>query len=309
MLLYLDDRFVDHDTGSHPECADRIRRINRSLRGNGWLERAKPVPSWAAGDDSIVQRIHQPSYLRKVEQACVYGGGRIEADTVVSRDSYAVARHAAGAVVDAVDRVLNGEDNRAFCAIRPPGHHALAAAPMGFCLINNVAVAAKHAITKHQLDRVLIIDFDVHHGNGTQDVFYEDPSVLFLSMHRFPFYPGTGEAAETGTGAGLGTKKNVPVQYGTPRKTIIEAFQRGCEDLIAKFHPQLVLLSAGFDAHRSDPVGDLGLEEEDYLALTKIVVDAAEESSQGRIVSMLEGGYNLEWLPKCVEAHLTALMK
>ncbi len=307
MLLYLDDRFVDHDTGNHPECADRIRQVNKALREHGWLQRTKAMHGWAACDDSVVQRIHQPSYLRKIEQACANGGGRIEADTVIGRESFAVAKHAAGAVVDAVDRVLQGEDTRAFCAVRPPGHHALAAAPMGFCLINNVAVAAKHAVARHRLDRVLIIDFDVHHGNGTQDVFYDDPNVLFLSMHRYPFYPGTGEAAETGTGVGLGTKKNIPIQYGTPRKRIIDSFERGCEDLVGKFKPQLILLSAGFDAHRSDPVGDLGLEAEDYIELTKIVVHAAEVSSQGRVVSMLEGGYNLEWLPKCVEAHLNAL--
>ncbi len=306
MLLYLDDTFANHDTGNHPECADRIRRINTTLRDEKWTEKATQV-AWKPASAPALERIHGHEYLQSLQKACEDGGGRIEADTVVSRASFEVASHAAGAAIDAVDRVLQGEDKRAFCAIRPPGHHALAKAPMGFCLLNNVAIAAKHAITQHQLDRVLIIDFDVHHGNGTQDVFYSDPSVQFLSMHRFPFYPGTGDANETGTGPGLGTKMNLPIQYGTPRKKIIERFERGCHEITKAYQPQLVLLSAGFDAHRADPVGDLGLEQEDYQQLTDIVVQAANVSSQGRIVSLLEGGYNLDWLPRCVVTHLESL--
>ncbi len=306
MLLYLDDTFSNHDTGAHPECPDRIRRINKALREGGWMEKAKQV-EWKPASIAVLERIHGSDYLKSLQKACEAGGGRIESDTIVSRASFDVACYAAGAAIDAVDRVLTGEDTRAFCAIRPPGHHALAKAPMGFCLLNNVAIAAKHAIAQHQLDRVLIIDFDVHHGNGTQDVFYSDPSVLFLSMHRSPFYPGTGDANETGTGPGLGTKKNLPIQYGTARKAIIERFERGCEEITKTFQPQLVLLSAGFDAHRADPVGDLGLEQEDYQTLTDIVVQVSKVSSQGRVVSLLEGGYNLEWLPKCVTSHLDSL--
>ncbi len=306
MLLYLDDTFANHDTGHHPECTDRIRRINKALRDEKWTEKTTQV-DWNPASETALGRIHGREYIQLLQKVCDDGGGRIEADTVVSRASFDVACHAAGAAIDAVDRVLTGEDKRAFCAIRPPGHHALAKAPMGFCLLNNVAIAAKHAIAEHRLDRVLIIDFDVHHGNGTQDVFYSDPSVLFLSMHRFPFYPGTGEANETGTGPGLGTKLNVPIQFGTPRKTIIERFERGCDEITKAYQPQLVLLSAGFDAHRDDPVGDLGLEQEDYQHLTNIVVQTSKASCQGRVVSLLEGGYNLDWLPKCVVTHLESL--
>jgi acetoin utilization deacetylase AcuC-like enzyme len=306
MLLYLDDTFADHDTGAHPECSERIRCINTALRQGNWLEKAKRA-EWKPAASSILERIHGREYLKSLQEACDAGGRRIESDTVVSRASFDVACYAAGAAIDAVDRVLKGEDTRAFCAIRPPGHHALAKEPMGFCLMNNVAIAAKHAIAEHQLDRVLIIDFDVHHGNGTQDVFYSDPSVLFLSIHRSPFYPGTGDANETGTGPGLGTKKNLPIQYGTARKAIIERFERGCDEITRAYRPQLVLLSAGFDAHRADPIGDLGLEQEDYRSLTDIVVQASKVSSQSRVISLLEGGYNLEWLPRCVETHLESL--
>ncbi len=306
MLLYLDDQFANHDTGRHPECADRIRQINKTLRDEKWTEKATQV-AWKPASQEALERIHGHEYLRSLRKACEDGGGRIEADTVVSRESFDVANYAAGAAIDAVDRVLLGEDKRAFCAIRPPGHHALAKAPMGFCLLNNVAIAAKHAIVQHKLDRVLIIDFDVHHGNATQDAFYSDPSVLFLSMHRFPFYPGTGDSNETGTGPGLGTKTNLPIQYGTPRKTIIERFERGCDEITRAYQPELVLLSAGFDAHRADPVGDLGLEQEDYQLLTEIVIQSSNVSSQGRVVSLLEGGYNLEWLPRCVVTHLESL--
>ncbi len=306
MLLYFDDRFIDHNTGQHPECAERIRRVNQAIRDEGWIERTRQV-AWTSASNAALERIHGREYLESLQRSCEKGGSRIEADTVVSRDSMAVAKYAAGAAIDAVDRVLSGEEARAFCAIRPPGHHALVQAPMGFCLLNNIAIAAKHAIAAHHLDRVLIIDFDVHHGNGTQDVFYSDPSVLFLSMHRFPFYPGTGDVNETGTGAGLGTKKTLPIEFGTPRKTILDRFEKGCEALTNAFRPQLVLLSAGFDAHRSDPVGDLGLEQEDYARLTDIVVEAAKSSSEGRVVSLLEGGYHLDWLPRCVLTHLESL--
>jgi acetoin utilization deacetylase AcuC-like enzyme len=306
MLLYFDDRFADHDTGDHPERADRIRLVNRMLRESGWEHRGTRV-TWQPASLDALERVHRPGYLRQLQEVCERGGGWLEADTVVSRGSWEVARLAAGAVIDAVDRVLGGEAQRAFCAIRPPGHHALQQSAMGFCLLNHVAIAARHAIEVHRLDRVLVIDFDVHHGNGTQDIFYDDPSVLFLSMHRYPFYPGSGNVDETGTGPGLGTKLNLPIQYETPRRKILDRFRLACEKIVGKFKPQLVLLSAGFDAHRSDPVGDLGLEEEDFEVLTEIVVEAARASSQGRVISLLEGGYHLQWLPRCVETHLEAL--
>ncbi len=197
--------------------------------------------------------MHADAYLQQIEATCAEGGGQMESDTYASKESWGIASYAAGAAIDAVDRVLKGESKRAFCAIRPPGHHALVAAPMGFCLLNNIAIAPRYAVQVHQLDRVVIIDFDVHHGNGTQDIFYEDGRVAFLSMHRFPFYPGTGTEQETGSGRGLGFIKNIPLAYGTSRQVITDAFTRGVTELLEKCKPQLILVSAGFDAHREDP--------------------------------------------------------
>jgi acetoin utilization deacetylase AcuC-like enzyme len=179
---------------------------------------------------------------------------------------------------------------------------------MGFCLLNNVAIAARAALAEHDLDHVLIVDWDVHHGNGTQEMFWEDGRVGFLSIHRWPFYPGTGDSDETGSGRGLGWISNVPVQFGTPRQTFHERFERALIDLAAKVRPQLVLVSAGFDAHRDDPIGSLELETEDFVRLTQTVLAIARQYAGGRTVSLLEGGYNPQRLAECVEAHLTELL-
>jgi acetoin utilization deacetylase AcuC-like enzyme len=244
----------------------------------------------------------------EVANAAAQGGGRIEADTVISRHSYDVARRAAGAVCDAVERVLRGEDRQALCVVRPPGHHALAAAPMGFCLFNSVAIAALVATREFELDRVLVIDWDVHHGNGTQDTFWDDGQVGFLSIHRWPFYPGTGSADETGSGAGLGATLNLPMRFGTSRDDFKKRFADAVESFAAKSRPQLVLVSAGFDAHRLDPVGSLGLETEDFSDLTRIVLAVADTHAGGRIVSVLEGGYNIDVLGDSVAEHLQTLL-
>ncbi|HEY2892920.1 MAG TPA: histone deacetylase, partial [Pirellulales bacterium] len=236
------------------------------------------------------------------------GGGRIEADTIVSPRSFDVARLAAGAACDAVRQVVSGVDKTALCLVRPPGHHARPHDAMGFCLFNNVAVAAQAALQEHQLERVLIVDWDVHHGNGTQETFWEDGRVGLLSIHRWPFYPGTGDTDETGTGRGLGWIANVPVQFGTPLAAYHDRFERGLTDLAAKVRPELVLISAGFDAHREDPIGSLELETEDFARLTKTVLAIANEYAQGRVVSLLEGGYNPARLAESVEVHLRGLL-
>jgi acetoin utilization deacetylase AcuC-like enzyme len=245
--------------------------------------------------------------LDKARALCVAGGGHLDADTFVSPDSFSVSMHAAGSAVAAVDRVLMGPDHTAFCLIRPPGHHATATESMGFCVFNNIAIAAHYARDVHHLDRVLIVDFDVHHGNGTQDIFYADPAVHFLSIHRHPFYPGTGHESETGTGAGLGTTRNIPIGFGSSRNIYLDQFRRGLEASLEKARPQMILISAGFDAHKDDPIGSLGLEIEDYATMTRWLQEAANSHCAGRIVSCLEGGYNLDQLPLLVATHLQNL--
>jgi acetoin utilization deacetylase AcuC-like enzyme len=306
-LLYYDPRFLDHDTGQHPEQPERLRQITARLERTGLIDQCVR-PQWQPASRERLQLVHEPSHIDRVAAAASRGGARLDSDTVVSPASFDVAQLAAGAACDAVDRVLAGEANTALCLVRPPGHHALAERAMGFCLFNNVAVAAAVALEEHQLDRVLIVDWDVHHGNGTQDLFYADGRVGFFSIHRWPFYPGTGAADETGTADGLGATRNLPVAFGTRRAAYHDAFRGELEKFASRIRPQLVLVSAGFDSHREDPIGSLGLEVEDFAELTKIVADVAAVHSAGRIVSLLEGGYNPPILAECVETHLRGLL-
>jgi acetoin utilization deacetylase AcuC-like enzyme len=306
-LLYLSETFLEHDTGAHPERALRLKAIHQHLTDSGLAERCTR-PAWSPATKEQVCRLHDERYFDLVGAYAAAGGGQIEVDTVVSQRSFEVALLAVGAVGDGVRRVLAGEDQSALCLVRPPGHHALRKAPMGFCLFNNVAVAARSALVEQGLDRVLIVDWDVHHGNGTQDMFWEDEQVGFFSIHRFPFYPGTGEADETGSGRGLGYTRNLPIAYGTPRDEYLSAFQTSLEDFAAKIRPQLVLISAGFDAHRQDPVGSLQLETEDFAELTRIVRAIADVHCGGRIVGVLEGGYHPQRLAESVGVHLEGLL-
>jgi len=305
-LLYHDPIFLQHDTGHHPERSDRLRRVVDHLVAKG-LESACRHPHFERVTPERLARVHRPEYAEEVRNFAEKRGGYLDADTVVSSRSYEVACHAAGAVCDAVVRVVHGEEPRALCLVRPPGHHALADRAMGFCLFNNVAIGARVATAELGLDRVLIVDWDVHHGNGTQDTFWEDEQVAFLSIHRWPFYPGTGSVHETGGGQALGTKHNVPITFGTSRLKYLADFASHLQTFADKVRPQLVLVSAGFDTHRLDPIGSLGLEFEDFATLTRHVLDIASVHAQGRLVSVLEGGYNLEMLPLCVGAHLSVL--
>lgn len=305
LLLYLDDVFAQHDTGGHPESIHRITRLNSLLRETGWPDRAT-CPEWDEASLDQLKRVHTPEYIQQLQQWCEQAAGRIEADTVVSPGSWSAALRGAGAAIHAVGEVVSGVHARAFCAVRPPGHHAIPTGAMGFCLVNNVAIAAQAAL-QMGLERVLVVDWDVHHGNGTQDTFYESDQVGFFSIHRSPFYPGTGSQAETGTGSGLGWTLNAPVGADTSTKEFFDRFTRGLEDIARRVKPQLILLSAGFDAHRLDPVGSLCLEDEDFGPLTKIVRDAAGSYCDGKVVSLLEGGYHLEHMPRSVLQHLTAL--
>ncbi len=308
-LLYYDPRFLDHDTGPHhPERPERLRSIATLLHETG-LAAQCVRPVWQPAPRERLERIHEPGYIDRIAAIAKRGGGALDPDTVVSAASFDVAQLAAGAACDAVDRVLAGEAKTALCLVRPPGHHALAERAMGFCLFNNVAVAASVALAEHGLERVLIVDWDVHHGNGTQDIFYHDGRVGYFSIHRWPFYPGTGAADETGVGAGLGATRNVPVAFGTSRETLRELFHRELEEFASHIRPRLVLVSAGFDAHRADPIGSLGLETEDFADYTKTVLDIADAHAAGRVVSVLEGGYNPPVLAECVAIHLRGLLK
>ena len=306
-LLYYDPLFLQHDTGRHPEHAGRLRAIIERLDASGVADRCTRHPCPPATRNRLAE-VHGEDYIDSVREFAAGGGGRIEIDTIVSLRSYDVATTAAGAVCDAVEQVVRGDDRRALCLIRPPGHHALADAPMGFCLFNNVAVAARVATRELGLNRVLIVDWDVHHGNGTQASFWTDSQVGFLSIHRWPFYPGTGDVDETGSGNGLGTTVNLPVAFGTPPSDWLTRLETELTALAAKMQPELVIISAGFDAHREDPVGSLSLESEHFADATKLLLAVADQYAGGRLVSILEGGYNPSRLAESVELHLRELL-
>lgn len=307
-LLYLDERFLEHDTGRHPECAARLKKIHAELNSSGVLSKVTRGVVTSA-TDSDLELVHTPEHLKTLRSFAREHGGRIEADTVMSPRSAEVAWLAAGTAVEAVTRVVQGNDATAMCLVRPPGHHALKAAPMGFCLLNNVAVAARTAVRRFGLRRVLIVDWDVHHGNGTQDIFSDDENVWFFSSHRYPFYPGTGDSSETGTGKGLGTTRNLPLKFGISRKSFLSQFEASLTSFADLCRPELVLISSGFDAHAEDPIGSLGLETQDFESLTTIVKQIAATHCNGRIVSLLEGGYNIDRLAESVQLHLSTLLK
>lgn len=307
-LLYSDDRFLNHETGDHPECADRLRAIQLRLQQSGLLNQVVTIAPRSATSEEIRQ-VHSEEQVQAFDLLAEQGGGRLDADTVVSVDSPSVARLAAGAAVDAVHRVLNGKDRQALCLIRPPGHHATASKAMGFCLLNNVSIAAKTAIAAGSVNRILIVDWDVHHGNGTQDIFYDDSQVTFFSVHRHPFWPGSGLKTETGTGEGLGHTLNVPLPFETSRQEYFSAVRSSLETLADRVRPELILISAGFDAHHLDPIGGLSLTTEDFETLTEIAQQIAATHCDGRLVSLLEGGYNTEKLADCVETHLKTLIQ
>ena len=306
-LLNYDEVFLEHDTGyGHPENAKRIEGTVRHLkRGNLWEQLKIEKPRPASLEE--IARVHPPAYINMIKQYADGGGGWLDSDTAVSTASYAAAIHAAGSPLTAIDVIMKGDVKNAFCLVRPPGHHATPGRGMGFCLFNNVAIAAKYLQVQYQLKKVLIIDWDVHHGNGTQDTFYQDPTVLYFSVHRYPFYPGTGRKEEVGQDKGKGFNINVPLPADTLPGKYLEQFRYVIDHAVKQFSPEFIMISAGFDAYRNDPIGGLNLEIEDFRTLTEIVTASAENHCNGRIVSCLEGGYHLSHLPLCIEAHLKAL--
>lgn len=301
------ERFEHHLTGNHPESPQRIAALRKMLATRPDRDALQFLDPLTA-EIPWLTAVHPAHHVHHIEQSSAAGGGRLDPDTVTSVESFDVAKLAAGAACAAVQSVVAGVTKNALCLIRPPGHHALINHAMGFCLFNNVAIAAKYAQQHLDLDRILIIDWDVHHGNGTQLIFDADETVTFCSIHRHPFYPGTGTASETGTGAGLGYTFNAPIAFGTSRQEYFSRFEKLVETAAEVSRPDLVLLSAGFDAHRLDPVGSLGLETEDFARLTEIVVDLAHTHCQGRLVSLLEGGYHLAALADSVSVHLDRLL-
>ncbi len=307
------ETFRNHDTGDHPEKPARLTAIDQALK-RVVANQETPVTLQSLGDlegsplnENLLRLVHTPEQIALAKNLCLQGGGSLDADTKTSAQSFQVALLAAHTAAKAVDIVLTKQDSNALCFLRPPGHHATQNKSMGFCLFNNIALAARYAQKTHGIGRVLIVDWDVHHGNGTQDIFYDDDSVTFLSIHRYPFYPGSGDSSETGTGRGLGATLNIPVEFGTTRAKYLQLFQAGLEKAAAKSRPELILLSAGFDAHHLDPVGNLGLETEDYTSMTRMVQEIANSYSGGSLVSCLEGGYHLEALADSAMAHVKQL--
>jgi len=302
VLLGRHDCFSQHDTGPHhPERADRLGAVLSGITASGVAEALVEFEPRPATPDEL-HLVHDESYVAALKRFCAAGGGMIDADTVVSTPSYEAALRAAGAGPEAVERLRGGGIDAAFLAVRPPGHHALAARAMGFCLFNNVAVTAGSLARAGE--RVLIIDWDAHHGNGTQDIFYEQSDVCYVSVHQYPFYPGTGSMQETGSGEGHGTTVNVPVPAATGGDAYRHAFDALIEPIAERFAPTWVLISAGFDAHRADPLTDLGLSAGDFADLTWSSLRLAPP---GRRIAFLEGGYDLEALASSAGACVAAL--
>ena len=301
--------YQKHDTGpGHPETPLRYTAVMDTLREDSsfWATLIEITPEKAS--KGLMLAAHTAQHFKRVEGAVEHGVDRLDADTIISMQSFDAALFAAGGAVAGVDAVMQGEARNAFVAVRPPGHHASAENAMGFCLFNNVAVAARYAQNHYkEIERVAIVDWDVHHGNGTQGIFYDDPSVYFFSMHQYPWYPGTGTRGETGHGRGLGKTMNIPVKANTEAGEQTRMLEGALEDISAKFKPDLIMISAGFDAHLTDPLGQLRLEDEDFVAMTRTVKQWADDACGGRIVSCLEGGYNLETLGETVKSHVAAL--
>jgi acetoin utilization deacetylase AcuC-like enzyme len=306
-LIY-DATYLKHNTGEHPENPRRLEAILRAVDGDEALSKKleRTKPRTAAKDD--IGRCHREQLIHEIETLAEQGEPFIDADTRISRESFEVARLAAGAALTAVDAVMKQDGGRAFAVIRPPGHHATTSTAMGFCLFNNAAIGARYAQAKFGVERVLIIDWDVHHGNGTQEIFWTDPTVFYFSTHQFPYYPGTGAASERGAGKGEGFTLNVPLARSTPARDHRRAFIDALQQIEQKFPPDLIIISAGFDSRRGDPLGGLMLEDSDFAEMTKEVLRIAEKHGDGRVIGLLEGGYNLNLLGDSVRSHISALI-
>ena len=308
-LLLENALYRQHLTGEgHPERPERLEAVASALDKAGLMPNMSRVQPRVAKDDELAM-VHSREYIALVRREVERGNRSLSTgDTVIGPKSLDVALNAAGGVLNAVDKVMNGHAGNAFCAVRPPGHHATPTRGMGFCLFNNVAVAARYAQKKHGAARVLIADWDVHHGNGTQDTFYTDGSVLFFSTHQYPWYPGTGAADERGEGEGSGLTINCPFDAGASRPEVYGAFRQQLISAADTFKPDFVLLSAGFDSRAGDPLGGFRLTDDDFADLTRLMLDVADKHCGGRLVSVLEGGYSLSGLGAATAAHVRTLI-
>ena len=296
---------IQHDTGpGHPECAERIPSIINGLK----RIQSKNLIWKDVGyfDEKYIKLTHSEKYLEKINQSFPKEGlDFLDGDTIVSKGSKKAAYDAVSSIINAIDAVMNKEFNNAFCVVRPPGHHAEKEQAMGFCIFNNVAVGATYLLEKYKLNKVAIIDFDVHHGNGTQDIFYNEKKVLYISSHQFPFYPGTGSEDETGKYDNI---LNIPLKAETSSKEFFDSYKK-VYDKLNEFKPEFILLSAGFDAHKNDPLANINLESKDYYTLTKEIMKIAKQICENKIVSILEGGYNLAAIQESAKYHVEALLE
>ncbi len=308
--LVYSPRFLDHDTGpGHPESPARIKAVIDGLKKSTlWdqLDHLEPEIS----DNLLPELIHDPGYVKRVASSCDRGEQYIDTfDNPISDNSYRTALLAVNAATQGIDHIFAGKNHNSIVLPRPPGHHAEFNQAMGFCLFNNVAVAARYAQRQYSIDRIAIVDFDVHHGNGTQHIFEYESNIMYLSTHRYPFYPGTGARNETGRGDGLGSTINYPLDVGSGDSDYLDVFNNSMADSILSFQPELLILSAGFDAHASDPLGGMEVSTTGYGQLTAILKKIGQECCENRILSVLEGGYNLQGLADSVEAHIGELIK
>ncbi|NIQ02437.1 MAG: histone deacetylase [Nitrospinaceae bacterium] len=302
-----DPLYLEHDTGQHPENSGRLVAIENHLQGSDLHSKLQIHPPRAATLEEI-ELNHEPGYAEAVQYRCESGEHHLDMDTAICPKSYEAALLSTGAGLKAVDLVVDGTCDNVFCAVRPPGHHAEHDRAMGFCLFNNVAIAADYAIEQKGLNRVFIFDWDVHHGNGTQNSFYSKSNIYYSSVHQYPFYPGTGAEGETGTGDGLGTTLNFPMQAFSGDEDYLALVKDRLIPEMFRFKPDLIIISAGFDAHEDDPLAQINLSTECFGEMTRLITAAAGEICGGRLISMLEGGYDPDALADSVHAHLNHLI-
>jgi acetoin utilization deacetylase AcuC-like enzyme len=302
-----DPIYLKHDTGEHVENAGRLEAIISRLEETGLKKQLTPLKPRAASVEEL-SLVHTKQHISHIQDVAKKGGGWLDADTVVSPDSYEVALYAAGGTIVATEAVMEGKVDSAFALVRPPGHHATRRRAMGFCLFNNIAIAAAHALVKYKLERSLIIDFDVHHGNGTQEIFYDRPEVMYISTHEYPFYPGTGGVEETGRGTAKGTKVNIPLPAGCGDNEYLLAFEQIIMPVVKRFEPRLILVSAGYDAHWADELAMMQVTVSGFAQMARIIKGLADELCEGRLVFVLEGGYHLSALAASVKATLDVLL-